>query len=177
MGSQGAECNVLREGGQTAAFYDSSNREHLVTLAGRLAADMRKALLAGDSLGVSTIRLARASIQNAAIERGRDLTDEEIIEILGREMKRRREAIEAVAKGGRDDLVRKETLELAILTEYVPAPLSLAELRALIADAITQVQAKDARDMGRVMAAVMPKVKGRADGGAVNQMGRWVVPR
>src|SRR5207249_4258089 len=101
-------------------FYDSSNREHLMTLADRLAADMRKALLAGDSLRVSTIRLARASIQNAAIERGRDLTDEEIIEILGREMKRRREAIEAFAKGGRDDLVRKETLELAILTEYVP---------------------------------------------------------
>src|SRR5438034_4863642 len=121
MASQGAECSVLREGGQASPFYDSSNREHLMTLADRLAADMRKALLAGDSLRVSTIRLARASIQNAAIERGRDLTDEEIIEILGREMKRRREAIEAFAKGGRDDLVRKETLELAILTEYVPA--------------------------------------------------------
>ena len=148
-----------------------------MTLADRLAADMRKALLAGDSLRVSTIRLARASIQNAAIERGRDLTDEEIIEILSREMKRRREAIEAFAKGGRDDLVRKETLELAILTEYVPAPLSPAELRALIAEAITQVQAKDARDMGRVMAAVMPKVKGRADGAAVNQMVREMLPR
>ena len=66
--------------------------------------------------------------------------------------------------------MRKETLELAILTEYVPAPLSLAELRALIAEAITQVQAKDARDMGRVMAAVMPKVKGRADGSLVSRL-------
>src|SRR2546428_7127814 len=148
-----------------------------MTLADRLAADMRTALLAGDSLRVSTIRLARASIQNAAIERGRDLTDEEIIEILGREMKRRRESIEAFAKGGRDDLVRKETLELAILAEYVPAPLSPAELRAMVAEAITQVQAKDVRDIGRVMAAVMPKVKGGAEVRAVNQLARELLPK
>ncbi len=148
-----------------------------MTLADRLAEDLRKALRAGDSLRVSTIRLARASMQNAAIERGRDLTDEEVVEILGREMKRRREAIEAFAKGGRDDLVRKETLELAILAEYVPAPLSPADLRTMVAEAITQVQAKDARDMGRVMAAVMPKVKGRADGAAVNQLVRELLPK
>ncbi len=148
-----------------------------MTLADRLAEDLGKALRAGDSLRVSTIRLARASMQNAAIERGRDLTDEEVVEILGREMKRRREAIEAFAKGGRDDLVRKETLELAILAEYVPAPLSPADLRAMVAEAITQVQAKDVRDMGRVMAAVMPKVKGRADGAAVNQLVRELLPK
>src|SRR5438552_15971990 len=118
MASQGAECSVLREGGQASPFYDSSNREHLMTLADRLAADMRKALLAGDSLRVSTIRLARASIQNAAIERGRDLTDEEIIEILGRETKRRREANEAVAKGGRGDLGGKAAQERAVPAEY-----------------------------------------------------------
>ncbi len=148
-----------------------------MTFANRLAEDLRKALRAGDSLRVSTIRLARASMQNAAIERGRDLTDEEVVEILGREMKRRREAIEAFAKGGRDDLVRKETLELAVLAEYVPAPLSPADLRAMVAEAITQVQAKDVRDMGRVMAAVMPKVKGRADGAAVNQLVRELLPK
>jgi len=148
-----------------------------MTLAERLASDQRKAMLAGDSLRVSTIRLARASIQNVAIERGRDLTDAEVVEVLGREMKRRRESIEAFAKGGRDDLVRKETLELAILAEYVPAPLSPPELRAIVAEAITQVQAKDVRDIGRVMAAVMPKVKGRADGAAVNQVARELLPR
>src|SRR2546428_11126891 len=90
-------------------------------LAERLASDQRKAMLAGDSLRVSTIRLARASIQNAAIERGRDLTDAEVVEVLGREMKRRREASEAVAEGGRADLGRQETPETAILAEYVPA--------------------------------------------------------
>ncbi len=143
-----------------------------MTLADRLAADLRKAMVAGDALRVSTIRLVRAAMQNAAIERGRELSDEEIIGVLGREMKRRREAIEAFEKGGREDLVRKETLELAILTEYVPAPLSPDELRAIVSEAVAQANAKDVRDMGRVMALVMPKVRGRADGSAVNQMVR-----
>src|SRR3989454_11998784 len=124
-----------------------------MTLAERLASDQRKAMLAGDSLRVSTIRLARASIQNAAIERGRDLTDAEVVEVLGREMRRRRESIEAFAKGGRDDLARKETLELAILAEYVPAPLSPADLRAMVAEAMTQEHGEDVRDVGRGLAA------------------------
>lgn len=148
-----------------------------MTLADRLAGDLPKAMLARDALRVSTIRLARAAMQNAAIERGRDLTDEEVIEVLHREIRRRREAIEAYEKGGRDDLVRKETLELAILTEYVPAPLSPDELRAIVMDAIAQAKANDARDLGRVMALVMPKVKGRADGSAVNQMVRALLPK
>lgn len=148
-----------------------------MTLADRLAGDLRKAMRARDALRVSTIRLARAAMQNAAIERGRDLTDEEVIEVLHREIRRRREAIEAYGKGGRDDLVRKETLELAILTEYVPAPLSPDELRAIVMDAIAQAKANDARDLGRVMALVMPKVKGRADGSAVNQMVRALLPK
>jgi uncharacterized protein YqeY len=143
-----------------------------MTLADRLHEDLKKAMRAGDTLRVSTIRLARAAIHNLTIERGRPPTDDEVVEVLQREMKRRREAIEAYTKGRRDDLVRKESLELAILTEYVPAPLSGDELRVVVADAIAQVQAKDARDIGRVMAAVMPKVKGRADGGAVNQVVR-----
>src|SRR3989442_14527214 len=103
-----------------------------MTLADRLASDQRKALRAGDSLRVSTIRLARASIQNAAIERGRDLTDAEVVEVLGREMKRRRESIEAFAKGGGDELVREETLGIAILAQYVSAPLSSAKLRTIV---------------------------------------------
>src|SRR5256712_12270780 len=137
-----------------------------MTLAERLASDQRKATLAGDSVPVSTIRLARGSIQNAAIERGRDLTDAEVVEVLGREMRRRRESIEGFAKGGRDDLGRKETLELAILAEYVPAPLSPAELRGIVAEAITQVRGEGVRDIGRVMAAGLPKGRGGGGWGA-----------
>jgi uncharacterized protein YqeY len=144
----------------------------LMTLADRLEADLKKAMRAGDAVRVSTIRLARAAIHNLAIERGRPPTDEEIVEVLRHEMKRRREAIEAYTKGRRDDLVRKESLELAILTEYVPAPLSTDELQRIVVDAIAQVEAKEPRDVGRVMAVVMPKVKGRADGNAVSQLVR-----
>jgi uncharacterized protein YqeY len=143
-----------------------------MTLADRLEADLKKAMRAGDAVRVSTIRLARAAIHNLAIERGRPPTDEEIVGVLTHEMKRRREAIEAYTKGRRDDLVRKESLELAILTEYVPAPLSTDELRQIVAEAIAQVQAKDPREVGRVMAVVMPKVKGRAEGSTVSQLVR-----
>ncbi len=143
-----------------------------MTLADRLQEDLHRALRAGDSLRVSTIRLARAAIHNASIERGRALTDAEIEEIITREMKRRREAIAAFGQGGRDDLVQKETLELAILSEYLPPQLSEADLRAIVAEAVAQVSAAGPQDMGRVMGAVMPKVKGRADGGLVSRLVR-----
>lgn len=141
-------------------------------LAARLQEDLNRALRAGDALRVSTIRLTRAAIHNESIDRGRPLTDLEIEEIISREIKRRREAIEAFGKGGRDDLVRKETLELAILTEYLPPQLSEADLRAIVAEAVRQVSAAGPKDMGRVMGAVLPKVKGRADGGLVNRLVR-----
>ena len=146
-----------------------------MTLAERLKTDLDRALRAGDALRVSTIRLARAAIHNAEIERGRVLSDEEIYEILGREVKRRREAIEAFTKGNRDDLVKKELLELAVLTEYLPVALSEDDLRTVIADAVSEVKAKDARDVGRVMAVVMPKVKGRADGKVVDRLVRTLL--
>lgn len=142
------------------------------TLADRLQQDLTRALRAGDSLRVSTIRLARAAIHNEEIERGRSLTDAEVEAVLGREMKGRREAIEAFTKGGRDDLARKESLELAILAEYLPPQLPEAELRAIVADAIAKAQAKGPQDTGRVMGAVMPQVKGRAEGALVNQIVR-----
>ena len=100
----------------------------------QLEGDLRQALRAGDALRVSTIRLARAAIKNAEIEKQRPLTDEEIQDILLSEVKRRREAIEAFQRGGRDDLSRKESLEMAILTAYLPAPLSEEDLRRVIAE-------------------------------------------
>lgn len=126
---------------------------------------------------MSTIRLARAAIHNAAIERGRDLTDVEIEDIIGREIKRRREAVEAYARGGRDDLARKESLELAILSEYLPPPLPEPELRALIAEAVSQTAAKGPPDIGRVMGILMPKVRSRADGALVSRLVREALGR
>lgn len=145
-------------------------------LAERLDQDLKTALRAGDAIRVSTIRLARASIHNAEIERGRPLSDDEIHDVLAKEAKRRREAIEMFTKGRRDDLVAKESLELAILTEYLPASLSAEELRSIVGQAIAQVQAKGRKDAGKVMGIVMPRVKGRADGQTVNKIVQEMLP-
>lgn len=145
-------------------------------LAQRLEEDLKTSLRAGNAIRVSTIRLARAAIHNTEIERGRPLTDDEIRDVLSKEAKRRREAIEMFARGRRDDLVAKESLELAILTEYLPAALSAEELRAVVAAAIAQVQAKDRRDIGKVMGVVMPQVKGKADGQTVNRIVQEMLP-
>lgn len=145
-------------------------------LAQRLEEDMKTSLRAGNAIRVSTIRLARAAIHNTEIERGRPLTDDEIRDVLSKEAKRRREAIEMFAKGGRDDLVAKESLELAILTEYLPAALSAEEIRTVVAEAIAQVQAKGRKDIGKVMGVVMPRVKGKADGQTVNRIVQEMLP-
>jgi len=143
-----------------------------VGLGEQLEADLRQALRAGDAVRVSTIRLTRAAIKNAEIEKQRPLTDEEIQDILLGEVKRRREAIEAFERGGRDDLSRKEALEMAILTQYLPAPLSEEELRRIIAEVVTELRVASPADTGRVMAAVMPKVRRRAEGAVVNRLVR-----
>lgn len=133
---------------------------------------MHRALRAHDALRVSTLRLTRAAVHNAAIERGRDLTDPEIQEIIGREIKRRREAIEAYAKGGRDDLAQKESFELAILSEFLPPPLSEEEVRALVAETVANLGAKGPQDVRRIMGALMPKVRSRVDGARVAELVR-----
>lgn len=94
----------------------------------RLEEDLKGALRGGDALRVSTIRLARAALKNQEIERRRPLTEEEIEAVLQGEVKRRREAIDAFQRGGRDELARKESLEMAVLLQYLPAPLSEEDL-------------------------------------------------
>lgn len=148
----------------------------VATLGERLEQDQKTALRSGDAIRVSTIRLARAAIHNAEIERGRALTDDEIREVLGKEAKRRLEAIEMFTKGRRDDLVTKETLELAILKEYLPAALPEEELRSIVAEAIAQVRAKGRKDTGKVMGVVMPRIKGRAEGQTVNRIVQEMLP-
>lgn len=147
-----------------------------MALAEKLDQDLKTALRAGDAIRVSTIRLARAAIHNEEIERRRTLTDDEVRVVLGKEAKRRREAIEMFEKGRRDDLVAKETLELAVITEYLPAALPAEELRAIVAEAINQAKATGRKDTGKVMAHVMPQVAGRADGQTVSKIVREMLP-
>ncbi|MDR7534648.1 MAG: GatB/YqeY domain-containing protein [Armatimonadota bacterium] len=138
----------------------------------RLDADLKEALRARDAVRTSTIRLARAALQNAEIDRRRPLTEAEVVEVLQREVKRRREAIEGFERGGRADLVQREQLELAILLGYLPPGLGEAELRRLAEEVIAEVGASSERDLGRVMGPLMRRVAGRADGRTVERIVR-----
>jgi hypothetical protein len=139
-------------------------------LAERLAEDLRRALRNRDEVRVSTLRLARAAVHNLEIERGRPLSDSEVQEVLRREVKRRREAIEAYRRGGREEEARREELEMAVLLEYLPQPLSEAELRALVAEGIRETGAAGPRDAGRVVGWVMSRAQGRAEGKRVAEL-------
>jgi uncharacterized protein YqeY len=139
-------------------------------LAERLAEDLRRALKNRDEVRVSTLRLARAAVHNLEIERGRPLSDSEVQEVLRREVKRRREAIEAYRRAGREEAARREELEMAVLLEYLPQPLSEAELRALVAEGIRETGAAGPRDAGRVVGWVMSRAQGRAEGKRVAEL-------
>jgi len=141
-----------------------------VSLAARIAEDLQRALKNRDEVRLSTLRLARAALHNLEIERGRPLSDEEALEVLRREVKRRREAIEAYRRGGREEAARREELEMAVLLEYLPQPLSEDELRKLVDEAIRETGARDPGEAGRVVGWVMARARGRADGRRVAEL-------
>ena len=128
---------------------------------------MREAMLARDIRRVGTLRMAMAAFQNRRIELGRDLTDEDVIDVLSKQMKLRRESIEHFKAAGRDAMVKVEEEESAIISEYLPEALSEAELEELVRAAIAETGASSPADMGRVMGRLTPQTKGRADGKVV----------
>ncbi len=138
----------------------------------RLTEDMKAAMKQGDKDRVGTIRQLRAQLNNARIELGRDLTDDDAIKVLTNAAKKRKEAIEMYEKAGREDLVAKEKAELAVIQEYLPQQLSKEELEAIIDAVIKDVNATSMKDMGRVMGQVMQQVRGRADGKQVQELVR-----
>ncbi len=141
-----------------------------MSLKERLKADMKEAMKAKDKVKLSTIRMINSLIKNAEIEKRGELTDEEIIQLLMKYAKQRKESIEMYEKGGRQDLVEKEKAELAVVESYLPKQMSEEEIREVVKQTIEEVGASSVKDMGKVMKAVMPKVKGRADGSVVNRI-------
>lgn len=125
---------------------------------------------AREALRVSTLRMVMTAIKNAEVERLHLLSDEDVLEVMGREAKRRRESIEAFRAGNRADLVEKESGELAVIEAYLPSPLSDEELASLVSEAVAETGAASPKDMGVVMKALMPKVRGRADGARVSAL-------
>ena len=141
-------------------------------LKAQLLQDMKDAMRARDKVRLSTIRMINSLIKNAEIEKRGELTDDEIIQLLMKYAKQRKEAIEMYEKGGRQDLVEKEKAELAVVESYLPKQMSEEEIRELVKEAIEATGASSPKDIGKVMQHVMPKVKGRADGSVVNKIVR-----
>ena len=141
-----------------------------MSLTDQLQADMKTAMRGGDAERRDTLRMVVAAAQNAAKDKREPLTHEEALAVVTKEVKKRRESIEAYRAAGRDDLADKEQSEIDILAPYLPEQLGEAEVRALVVDAIATSGASSQRDMGKVMGQLMPKVKGRADGRLVNSL-------
>ena len=139
-------------------------------LIGELEEQVKEAMLARESERRDALRLILSSLKSAEKDLLRPLTEEEELQVLQRERKRRIEAADAFRAGGRDEQAEKEERELAVLEEYMPTPLNEEELEEIIDDAIAEVGATSLRDLGRVMKDVMPQVAGRADGSQVSQL-------
>ena len=140
-----------------------------MTLKEQIRADLTAAMKARDEVRSSTLRMVLTAITNAEVsgKQARELSDDEIITVLSSESKKRREAATAFADGGRAEQAAKETAEAAVIADYLPAQLTPEEIAAIVATAIAQTGASEAREMGKVMGVVTPQVKGKADGGAV----------
>jgi uncharacterized protein YqeY len=139
----------------------------------RISQDIAAAMRAKDPLRLGALRMAKAALMNREVERGRALDDAESQQVVASLIKQRRDSIEQFRKGGRNDLADKEAAEITTLEAYLPAPLDAAALERLVDEAITETGASGAKDLGRVMKAVMPKLAGQTvDGKAVNDIVR-----
>jgi len=136
----------------------------------QISRELQEAMKSRDTVRVSTLRLLIAAFRNKEMERQKTLSHAELLDVIQTEGKRRREAIEEYSKANRQDLADKEKAELAVLQIYLPQPLSEAELKQLIEKAVQSAGAKGPQDMGRVMSALMPQIKGRADGKQAQQL-------
>ena len=136
----------------------------------KIKEDLKSAQLQRDEIRVSTLRLLLSEINNARISKGSDLEGSDIISVVQKETKKRKEAAEAFEKGGRIEAAEKEKAELKILQDYLPAQLSTEELTKIVEDSITELGASSPQDMGKVIGVVMSKVGQSADGSAVSNL-------
>jgi uncharacterized protein YqeY len=142
-------------------------------LSDRVNNDIAAAMKARDQSRLSALRMLKAAIMNKGVEKGRDLDDAEVLQVVASLVKQRRDSIDQFAKAGRTDLVDKESGEIAVLEQYQPPAATAEEIEAAVAAAIAETGASTVKDMGKVMKAVMPKLAGKtADGKTVNEVVR-----
>jgi len=143
-----------------------------MSLKDRLTEDMKEAMKAKESgkLKLSVIRMVKAAVKNQEIEKGRELNDDEVIQVLSREVKLRRDSIAEFEKANRPDTVETLHQEIAILMDYLPQQMTAEEILQLVKKTVAEVGAQSPKDMGKVMGKIAPLTKGRADGKLVNEM-------
>lgn len=141
-----------------------------MSLIERIDTDLKVAMKSSNKAAVSTLRLVKSSLKYKQIEKGGDLTDDEVVSVLSSLVKQRRDSIEQYEKGGRDDLASVEKNEIEIIQQYLPAQMSDEDIQAVINAAVEELGASGQKDIGNVMKAVMPRLKGRADGKKVNAL-------
>ena len=143
-----------------------------MSLMEKLTTDMKEAMKSGEKERLSVIRLVRGAVRQAEIDGKKTLSDDEIIAVITKEVKMRRDSIEEFERGGRTDLVENTQAEIAILMPYLPEQLTVDEVKQIVQTAVAEVGATTAKDMGKVMGVLMPRIKGRADGKLVNEIVR-----
>ncbi|WML54101.1 GatB/YqeY domain-containing protein [Neobacillus sp. PS3-12] len=141
-----------------------------MSLLERLNNDMKQAMKNKEKDKLSVVRMIKASVQNETIKLGHDLSEEDELTVLSRELKQRKDSLHEFEKAGREDLVEKIRIELTFVELYMPKQLSEEELSEIVKSTISEVGANSKAEMGKVMAAIMPKVKGKADGSLVNKL-------
>jgi uncharacterized protein YqeY len=138
--------------------------------------DLKAALKAGDKTKVATLRLLIAALKNERIEKGRDLTAEEVEAVVRRAVKQRKDSIEQYARGGRQDLVDAEKAELAVLEGYLPKGLTDQDLEAAIREIVAEKGLSSARDVGLLMKELMARHRGKVDGKRAQELARQILP-
>jgi uncharacterized protein YqeY len=142
----------------------------MTTLLERLQSDLKQALLAGDAVAKDTLRLVIAALKNQRIEAGHELDDAEALQVLQKGVKTRQESVEQYGRAGRQDLVERESAEIAVIRRYLPEELGEDRTRAIVQAKIAELGITSTRDIGRVMKAVMAEHRGRIDGKLVQRL-------
>ena len=149
---------------------EKGDAEDNISLKKKIDEDIKQALKSKDSLRLSVLRMLKSEIKYQEIDKGSELSNDEVISVLSSSIKKRKDSIEQFEKGGRDDLVSQEKAELAVVLRYMPEQLTEEKLSEIISQAIKEANAAGPSDLGRVMKLIMPQIKGKADGKMVNQV-------
>ena len=143
-----------------------------MTLKEKLMEDLKTAMKEKDAVKKSVITLIRSAVKQYEVDNRVEADDEKVIEFISKQLKQRKDSLEEFKKAQRDDLVEQTGKEIEIITEYLPKQLEKEEVEQIVAETIQEIQASSLKDMGKLMSAVMPKLKGKADGKLVNEIAK-----